>query len=369
MKNGIVCRQTNGLFHYLGWPTVAKDEKGILYAVCSGNRLSHICPFGKNYLFKSEDGGETWSFPMVINDTVLDDRDAGILSLGGGKMLMTFFNHTRDFYINNAEFFLGHSRVDEKINMQRALYMGALEFWKQMPEELNYFGSFIKLSEDYGNSWSEPIKVPVTSPHGPTKLRDGRLLYFGKERGSGVNEREGHILAYDSYDGGLTWNFLYDVEFPEGCGKDNMHEPYAIELSDGTILGAIRAQGDPVLHKFTIYLTRSYDGGRTWTSPEATGICGSPPHLLELSSGAIVMTYGRRADPMGEYARLSYDGGKSFGKEFMLKSAPTEDLGYPSSVELDDGSILTVYYQFYEEDKHCSILYTKWTVDEYEREL
>ena len=30
----------------------AKDEKGVIYVVASGHRLGHVCPFGKNYMFK-----------------------------------------------------------------------------------------------------------------------------------------------------------------------------------------------------------------------------------------------------------------------------------------------------------------------------
>jgi hypothetical protein len=32
-------------------------------------------------------------------------------------------------------------------------------------------------------------------------------------------------------------------------------------------------------------------------------------------------------------------------------------------VELDDGSLMTVYYQKYEDDPYCSILYTKWKLE------
>ena len=50
MKHYIVGRNTNGFYRYQGWPTVCKDENGVLYTVCSGNRLGHLCLFGKNYL-------------------------------------------------------------------------------------------------------------------------------------------------------------------------------------------------------------------------------------------------------------------------------------------------------------------------------
>jgi hypothetical protein len=39
-------------------------------------------------------------------------------------------------------------------------------------------------SMDGGLTWSAPYRVPVNSPHGPTRLADGRLLYAGKQLGS-----------------------------------------------------------------------------------------------------------------------------------------------------------------------------------------
>ena len=366
MKHGIVYRATNGMFRYCGWPTVTKDENGDLYVVCSGHRLSHICPFGKNYMFKSYDDGNSWSMPTVINDTVLDDRDGGICSLGDGRLLMSYFNHKRDFYINNVEKFIGFWNNKERASIERELYLGAVEYLKGMPAEGNVFGSFIRISENSGESFGEAIKVPVSSPHGPIKLKDGRLLYLGKEFHSGEGMYSGHILAYDSKDGGATWNFLYDLEFPDGCSASNMHEPYAIELEDGRIVGAIRAQNPPVAHGFTIYLTYSEDGGKTWTKPTETGICGSPPHLMLHSCGALLLTYARRAVPYAECARISYDGGKSFGEELVLNTASSCDIGYPSSVELSDGKILTVYYQPYQNDPYNSVLYTVWDITDYE---
>ena len=367
MKHGIVYRATNGMFRYNGWPTVTKDENGNLYVVCSGHRLSHICPFGKNYMFKSYDDGANWSAPAVINDTMLDDRDGGICSLGNGKLIFSYFNHKRDFYINGAEKFIGFWRDKEQANMQRDLYFGGIEYLKNMPEECNVYGSFVKISENGGESFGDAIKVPVSAPHGPIKLSDGRLLYLGKEFHSGQDNLNGHILAYDSADGGLTWNFLYDLEFPDGCDRTNMHEPYAIELKDGSLVGAIRAQGAAVAHQFTIYLTYSYDGGKTWTKPKETGICGSPPHLLLHSDGSLILTYARREKPYGQCARISYDGGNTFGEELMINTASNQDIGYPSSVELGDGKILTVYYQSYESDRYASVLYTVWELDDYKK--
>ena len=72
MKFGIVNRSKSSLFPYQAWPTVCKDENGVLYATCSGHRLGHLCPFGKNLMFISRDEGESWSSPIIINDTELE---------------------------------------------------------------------------------------------------------------------------------------------------------------------------------------------------------------------------------------------------------------------------------------------------------
>ena len=85
MKHGIVNRSTDGWFVYQGWPTVAKDENGALYAAASGHRLTHVCPFGKDLMYVSHDEGQTWSAPQIVNDTKLDDRDAGLVCWGDGK--------------------------------------------------------------------------------------------------------------------------------------------------------------------------------------------------------------------------------------------------------------------------------------------
>ena len=63
---------------------------------------------------------------------------------------------------------------------------------------------------------------------------------------------------------------------------------------------------------------------------------------------------------------ISYDGGETFTKEFELRGdAISGDLGYTSTVELDDGSLITVYYQSAQnDDTFRSLLYTKWSLDE-----
>lgn len=77
--------------------------------------------------------------------------------------------------------------------------------------------------------------------------------------------------------------------------------------------------------------------GRFWVTTEG--------NLIRLSSGRILLSYGNRN--WGNYgvdARFSEDEGKSWGSPFRLAHCPYSDCGYPSSVELPDGSLLTAYY-------------------------
>lgn len=124
----------------------------------------------------------------------------------------------------------------------------------------------------------------------------------------------------------------------------------------------------------------SYDKGRTWTYPVYNfEFIGFPPHLLRLKNGNILCSYGFRKQPMGIRAKISVDDCKSWGKEIILrddggypselhkkkffKSSPDgwSDVGYPVSIQLQDESILTVYY-ITTEDRITHIAATKWTI-------
>ena len=76
---------------YLAWPTIAVAGTGEVLVVFSGDREEHVCPYGKTLLIRSSDGGETWTDPAIINNTPLDDRDAGIIELASGTLVMSSF--------------------------------------------------------------------------------------------------------------------------------------------------------------------------------------------------------------------------------------------------------------------------------------
>jgi hypothetical protein len=179
------------------------------------------------------------------------------------------------------------------------------------------------------------------------------------------------IYAYASTDGGYTWEKRGLCKKPDFIKWTYTSEPHVVELDDGTLLGAIRVE-DEGAHEndYTIYTTRSADGGRTWSTWQCTHMSGAPAHLLKHSSGALICSVGRRLEHgFGEYAYVSFDQGETWTKEYLIDDlSPNNDLGYPCSVELGDGSILTVYYQRYldagsgkYDDKPC-IQCTRWVL-------
>ena len=59
-----------------------------------------------------------------------------------------------------------------------------------------------------------------------------------------------------------------------------------------------------------------------------------------------MMTYGHRRPPYGNQARLSEDGGRTWSEPMILSGdGMGGDLGYPSTVQLGDGSLLSVWYE------------------------
>lgn len=372
LKQGLVFRATEGPFRYQAWPSICQDEDGVLYAAWSGLRSSHVCPFGKDLMSVSRDGGETWSCPTVINDTWLDDRDAGLTYLGNGKMILSYFCHPAEVYRTIwRDWIIGDAEPQFK-----PLLEGFLESYASYTPEQNRSGSFIKISNDYGKSWGTPIKMPITAPHGVVKTIGGRLLYLGTEF-NGLPHRydasfpeaednvpledRDRIFLYESFDDGKTWEKLSKLPLDSVTKEyQKLCEPHIVELPSGELIAAIRAENSEALERFSLYFASSKDGGKSWSEPWAFDRIGSPPHLLLRRDGSIVVTYGRRRAPFGNRASISYDGCRTFGEEFILSETHCGDLGYPATTELADGTLVTVYYQPYEKDNRTSIFFTKW---------
>ena len=83
--------------NYFGWPSAVRLQNGKIAVVASGFRLRHVCPFGKTVISYSDDDGETYTMPAPVIDTVLDDRDGGIVPFGERNVIVTSFNNAIEF--------------------------------------------------------------------------------------------------------------------------------------------------------------------------------------------------------------------------------------------------------------------------------
>ena len=207
------------------------------------------------------------------------------------------------------------------------------------------------------------------APHGPSLMKDGTLLQLGRsavrKMVGGKSASYSVISAWKSRDAARTWECLC-ADVPDTDGENNQpfvfHEPNAIELPNGIILGLVRYHGEDGCLRQTV----SKDGGRTWSAMAKTKMHGYPAHLIRLDDGKLVAVYGRRfADPgYGEFAAISDDEGKTWDveNEIMLRHSHNDDLGYPSSCVLPNGEIITVYYHPEKPGAKPCLMATKWRV-------
>ncbi|TWT58739.1 BNR/Asp-box repeat protein [Thalassoglobus neptunius] len=210
-------------------------------------------------------------------------------------------------------------------------------------------------SEDQGLNWSAKYDCLVSSPHGPIQLSDGRILYAGKQLWE-ENRRVGVAVSGDD---GVTWEWLAEIPAREGDDPNHYHELHAVEAENGTIVVHIRNHNSENHHE--TFQSVSTDGGKTWSVPESIGVWGLPSHLTKLSDGRLLMTYGYRRRPYGNQARISDDNGKSWSEPMTISDdGASGDLGYPSTVELEDGSFLTVWYEKPADQSKAVLRMARW---------
>ena len=293
------------------WPVLSLLPSGRVVAVLRTDDF-HLGQRGRLAAVVSDDGGESWSYPFHIDPRGPDDRNPSVGLAGDGTLLCAFYR--ADCYENGV--------------------------YQRAPER-RAFDVVLSRSIDGGETWSaaEPIESLVGQRRGvfgriaPTS--SGQLLlpcyrYHGDE----PPFREAGLLRSD--DDGHTWSEA--ILIAPGYSETSL-----LPLPDGRILAALRSHDQQ-----RVALCESSDGGASWTTPQPlTDPQEHPSDLLLLADGRVLLAYGRRVAPFGVRAMVSHDLGRSWltdQKLVMVADSVTRDCGYPSSIQLADGSILTAYY-------------------------
>ena len=216
-------------------------------------------------------------------------------------------------------------------------------------------------SPDGGRTWSVSRGFPP--PPRTAMGRDNQFIPFGNIRAADDgslcaavhlvrgDSRECHLLR--SHDDGHTWGDRVPLNL-EGNETDILH------LGGGRWLAAsrqFRQKRDVHLELFA-----SDDDARTWkpqmplTLPmQVTG------NLALLADGRILLSYGNRCwNNFGVDVRLSDDRGKSWSPPIRIADCPRSDCGYPSSVQLPGGRVVTAYYTQISDDFHYEMRMAVW---------
>jgi sialidase-1 len=319
---------------YCAWPSLTRTSGGDLIVLFTRSE-EHLGPDGAILLSRSTDNGKSWLRPVVVLDSPIDDRESGITTLRDGRILGHFWStfHTMESYANLPANSYGRDVLDRwTATVVQPRYRNA--------ETAS--GGWSALSSDGGRTWSHLVRG-FDSVHGGIELLNGALLL------ASYRATRDSIVVHKADSATGPWRSVACLTSPRPDSL-SFGEPDLLQLPSGRVIMMIRATAHPYNDKdprCVLWESYSDDNGKTWVKPFATPLWGFPPHLALLSDGRVLCTYGYRRPPFGQRACLSSDGVSwNLREEQILRDdAPNGDLGYPASIELEPGVILTVYYQ------------------------
>lgn len=313
MNNG--CYLLPGAEFYVGvdnkglWPNLTLMDNGDILAAAY-NHPSHGWGCGNIECFRSMDGGRTWETLSVISDH-------------GENPLLTRMNHSFGLNARGDVVALvggwSEGRARPGLPMQACI------------------------SSDHGQTWERHILPWGENPFGDIVVcPDGRLACGGYTYDTDVYQS----WFFISNDHGMTWERHAPIS--SGCGETTL-----LRHSDGDWLAVSRRSDQQMLEdelfsrNAALELSISKDEGATWVNHgQLTLHHQAPGHLLELKNGDILLTYTTRIPGQcGFCVRISNDSGQTWSYPHPILTIPLRsDCGYPSSVQLGDGTIVTAYY-------------------------
>jgi len=302
------------------FPVMVLLSDGSLGAVVRGG-AAHIGIGGRLDWIRSDDDGRTWSAPSVIVDGERDDRNPAVGQMPDGTIVVAY----AECSMYDAE--------------------------GKWDKEAGQFDLYYVLSKDGGRTWSDKRPLdPGPFRHGRSPygriivLPDGTALMsvYGArtdEPGSAdalVPGASYYVGILRSRDNGETWG---DFSFVAA----HLNETSLAHVPDGWLLAFARTDADgSVWQSESRDLGYSWPGWRRVTQPKQ-----HPADVALLQSGSLLLVYGNRMEPFGAQCMLSRDGGRTWERDKRTMIGWTSlhgDCGYPSAVQLADGTIVTMYY-------------------------
>jgi hypothetical protein len=228
----------------------------------------------------------------------------------------------------------------------------------------NTLAAWICRSSDQGRTWKTTGVLPPPPANATTqyipfgkieKCGDGSLrvsAYIGNG-----GDRNGSYL-FASHDDGQSWDLLSLI-------SEGRNETDILPMGNGRWLAAARGA---FKNQDDLRLFESTDDGRTWAPALPLSLPRQiPGHLLHLSGGRLLVTYGNRCpNNFGVDARLSWDQGATWHGPIRVANMASGDGGYPASVQLADGSVVTAFYQQISGQFHYEMVVATWNPDDHD---
>ncbi len=285
-------------------PGITVDRFGNFYIVVLSYTGNTSEPNGL-FVFKSEDGGVTWSDPVAAIDAVpgvFEDKELMACDRTGGP-------HDGNLYVSWARFW------DTTIMNVRSIDGGAT------------YESPVVVSDQTGVQWP----VPVVGP--------GGVLYV-----AWVHYWPDQIRIDRSFDGGATFGSditvvdVYDAQTELNGGVGTFAFPAMdCDITGGPHHGRLYvAFMDRMYGDNDVFLTYSDDQGVSWSDPLrinddflGTGADQFHPWLTVSNDGVVnVIFYDRRHDPsnflMDLFLAQSFDGGASFEQNIRVTTVSSD---------------------------------------------
>lgn len=212
---------------------------------------------------------------------------------------------------------------------------------------------WVSRSKDGGRTWETGKSAFPEAQPGMTEFipfgdilagADGslRVLAYAQSLDKAVNK----VSIFRSDDDGANWKWVSFISEgkAETAFAGGHNETAFFHNGQGHWIAAARRWSAGQ----AMDLFESTDDGKSWKmTGSLTDDNQHPGHITSLKDGRLLLTYGnRKAGQKGVAVKISGDKGKTWEDELIVIDDLNfgQDCGYPTSVQLDNGSIMTLYY-------------------------